>query len=188
VNGSPVTVTYHGPSAFVQTNGSGTNYWTGPAYTFDNENHAPPTTDIIALSQAGPKTITFSRPVSNVYMALISWNGNSGTFDQPFEIMSEGQGFWGNGTFNVTGSPPFTSFTGTGEPHGIIRFTGTFSSVSFTDGTNEFWHGFQIGIGALATPPTGGVPEPSTWALMLLGFGAVGWAMRRRTSVRYAFG
>jgi hypothetical protein len=28
--------------------------------------------------------------------------------------------------------------------------------------------------------PTGAVPEPSTWAMMLFGFGAVGFAMRRR--------
>ncbi len=30
---------------------------------------------------------------------------------------------------------------------------------------------------------TGGVPEPATWGLMILGFGAVGGAMRRRQSV-----
>lgn len=30
------------------------------------------------------------------------------------------------------------------------------------------------------TTPTGAVPEPSTWAMMLLGFGAVGVGMRRR--------
>ncbi|GEM_PF-2289756 len=29
-------------------------------------------------------------------------------------------------------------------------------------------------------PPTGAVPEPDTWALLILGFGAVGGAMRRR--------
>lgn len=31
-----------------------------------------------------------------------------------------------------------------------------------------------------------GVPEPATWALMILGFGAVGGAMRRRSAVRTA--
>jgi hypothetical protein len=28
------------------------------------------------------------------------------------------------------------------------------------------------------------VPEPGTWALMLLGFGAVGFSMRRRRSAQ----
>lgn len=32
------------------------------------------------------------------------------------------------------------------------------------------------------TVPEAPVPEPSTWALMLVGFGAVGWGMRRRKS------
>ena len=32
-------------------------------------------------------------------------------------------------------------------------------------------------------PPTSGVPELSTWAMMLIGFGAIGWRLRRETSV-----
>ena len=40
-----------------------------------------------------------------------------------------------------------------------------------------------------AAPIGGAVPEPSTWALLILGFGAIGGAMRRRVSgaVRGAF-
>lgn len=34
--------------------------------------------------------------------------------------------------------------------------------------------------------PTPSVPEPTTWVMMLLGFGAVGYAMRRKTALRYA--
>ena len=36
------------------------------------------------------------------------------------------------------------------------------------------------------TPPSGAVPEPATWAMMILGFGLVGAGMRRRR-VRVAF-
>jgi hypothetical protein len=28
-----------------------------------------------------------------------------------------------------------------------------------------------------------GVPEPATWAMMMLGFGGVGYSMRRRSNV-----
>ncbi|WP_375290992.1 PEPxxWA-CTERM sorting domain-containing protein [Qipengyuania sp.] len=34
---------------------------------------------------------------------------------------------------------------------------------------------------------TGFVPEPSTWAFFILGFGAIGGAMRRRQSATFAF-
>ena len=60
----------------------------------------------------------------------------------------------------------------------------------------DFWVRYQglTGLGQIGsatggdTPP---VPEPSTWALMLFGFGALGFAMRRRRGketlrVRYA--
>lgn len=40
--------------------------------------------------------------------------------------------------------------------------------------------GFSNGI--IITPP-GGVPEPATWGMMLMGFGATGFAMRRRRRV-----
>ena len=33
----------------------------------------------------------------------------------------------------------------------------------------------------------GAVPEPTSWALMLLGFGAIGYAMRRRTRTTVAY-
>jgi len=51
---------------------------------------------------------------------------------------------------------------------------------TFEDGTNLGSAFLALG-GTLGTPTGfGGVPEPSTWAMMLLGFGAVGAGMRRR--------
>ena len=55
-----------------------------------------------------------------------------------------------------------------------------------TPGYSTFIFGFK-GVGGTSLP--GGVPEPATWALMILGFGAVAGAMRRRqakTTVRFA--
>ena len=37
--------------------------------------------------------------------------------------------------------------------------------------------------GEVFLPVTNGVPEPETWAMMVLGFGGVGFAMRRRSKV-----
>lgn len=37
-----------------------------------------------------------------------------------------------------------------------------------------------IGEVAFRTAATGAVPEPATWAMMLLGFGGIGYSMRRR--------
>jgi hypothetical protein len=38
----------------------------------------------------------------------------------------------------------------------------------------------NVGQGPVITPPNGAVPEPGTWAMMLLGFGIIGRAMRNR--------
>lgn len=44
----------------------------------------------------------------------------------------------------------------------------------------------DLGITATLVPVAGGVPEPSAWALLILGFGAVGGALRRRRSLALA--
>lgn len=157
---------------FAQTNG-GTDYWTGSAYTISSVNERPTGTDLIALDQGGTVTINFSQAVLNPYLALLSWNYNSFTSPSSFTVVSQGCGYWGCGSAqNLTSN----SFNTSGELHGILQFQGTFTSLSFTSGTNyEFWHGVQVGADAV-----GAVPEPATWAMMLLGFAGIGFAMRRR--------
>lgn len=55
-----------------------------------------------------------------------------------------------------------------------------FTAVAFSDGQ-------IIGTGLFFGTPVGGVPEPATWALLILGFGATGAAMRRRSAAWMTF-
>ena len=58
-----------------------------------------------------------------------------------------------------------------------------FTSVGFTadPGTDGIQDMRQVRLAGVA-PITTGVPEPSTWAMLLVGFGAIGASMRRRKS------
>ena len=85
----------------------------------------------------------------------------------------------------------FTSaiLTGPGGPYELVK--------EFDNGISEFWNlsslfleagtytltinGENNSTGSLGgTVTINAVPEPGTWAMMLLGFGAAGFAMRRR--------
>lgn len=97
----------------------------------------------------------------------------------------------GFGSFPTLTPVPFTN----GENFLGLRVTSggqDFFGFAFT--TNGRFNGFGFettpGVGITATTDfsAAAVPEPSVWALLILGFGAVGAAMRRRQSlaVRYA--
>ena len=56
-----------------------------------------------------------------------------------------------------------------------------FFQFNFTDPTTTVdlnRMGYSNAIGVLSVPPP--VPEPATWAMMLMGFGVAGYSMRRR--------
>jgi len=127
------------------------------------------------LSVGGANSITFSATVNDPYLALMGWGDSSVAFDAAFELISIGSGFYGEGTMQIDDSS--SGFVGTGAVHAILRFNGSFDTISWTD-TSEAFRGYTVGLATL----TPAVPEPSAWALMVAGLGLVGTALRRRAA------
>ena len=113
------------------------------------------------MSQAGTQTLTFSQTIANPVFAFVSLNGNGYAFDQDFELLSLGGvdgnacGFWGCGGASKVvvdlGGGKFeyqlnSNGVGGSEPHGALRFTGAFDTVTWRSSTNEFWNGFTGGV------------------------------------------
>lgn len=82
-----------------------------------------------------------------------------------------------NGVYNSDGVDAFAF-----DPDNVSIDGGSvnvnLSNSVFTPGSS-----LQVKFDRTTTPPTdGAVPEPATWAMMILGFGLVGAAMRKRAS------
>lgn len=199
---STVDVTYYnslGVSFFYDGVGTETDFWqnnrsgrdsaTSP-YTSDFVDNIPTGTDIVALNRAGLQTLNFSETIANPVFSYVSLNGNGYAFDQDFEILSYGDasdgndgGFWGAGTsykdiVDIGGGVLEYRLVGAGEPHGSLRFTGVFDTVSWRSLTSENWNGFTVGVQGTADEvfpdPPNTIPEPTT--ILLFGFGLLGVA------------
>jgi hypothetical protein len=133
-----------------------------------------PVCDRVLLSVGGAKSIMFSEAVDNPYLALMNWGEVSVEFDAPFELVSIGTGYFGTGIAMVNEGS--TGFQGQGPVHAILRFNGSFTSIGFTDTGTQSLRFLTVGVGDGATA----VPEPASWAMLIAGFGLVGWTLRRR--------
>jgi hypothetical protein len=120
----------------------------------------------------------------------------SSTATGDFSVVSSGQVSQGynlemcfkNGQDNNCAGSPGNLGVNVGTP-GSGTITLGFSSLPGEITLSNYMVRYQAvnGDGSAIGQPVGSVPEPSTWAMMLLGFGAVGMAMRRsRTNLSLA--
>ena len=123
--------------------------------------------------------------INNSATALTSLSLSGGNI---FGFESDGPSSFTGVSYGPTGyEGPNTSFTVTDANDGVVNFLN--GGVAPNGGTA--WFALEENLsGAVGTPPPitvgGGVPEPTTWAMMLVGLGAVGYAMRKRNVVRAA--
>ncbi len=91
--------------------------------------------------------------------------GNQTQYSDMFSLPQGGVGDWQKQSmsFVASGTSQLLTFLAIGTPGGQ-------PPIAMLDGVSlKEYH-----------PPVGGVPEPSTWAMMIMGFGAVAGVMRRR--------
>jgi hypothetical protein len=165
------------PSGFWQNNGfiysSPESTWTSPTLS-----DLPNNSDRIDVAMIGGlQTLTFSESVTGLVMninTLGSWFGpltGIWSFDESFTLLSQDLGSRpGKELFDIVDQ----TLSGT-ESSGTIYFEGPITTLSW-DITQP--GGGYYTIGTLMTT----VPEPSTYALLLLGGAASLWALRRRKS------
>ena len=122
----------------------------------------------------------------------LKWQGKP-TFTEWLSFTNDEDGLYSVSLSTSSKSVDFTSaILSDGITNYALHFVGAL-------GPNEFWgldttfipmgtytlliQGNNTGPGSLGGTVTinpASVPEPATWAMMLLGFGAIGWQLRRR--------
>lgn len=143
----------------------------GGTFTFDGSGGFPNYLSVATDGGAAVRTV-FGRPSTDFT--------NRGT------VVYDANTLGGFGAFPTLTNVPFTN----GENFLGLRVTSggqNFYGFAFT--TNSTFNGFafettpNVGITATTAFPAA-VPEPGTWALLILGFGAVGATMRRKSANR----
>jgi hypothetical protein len=134
------------------------------------------------------------------YPAGLAGSSGLGSYPVPFDVLTA----WSGGTvnensFTLSGgvvTAAFFSLVGANGDSDQLFLNSACSCTygtghtNFLDiGTGDGQYVWNVGNlnsadGLVFGGSSGSVPEPSTWALMLFGFGAIGFAMRKRSNVR----
>jgi hypothetical protein len=175
----------------------GTDPYSGPAPTYDFDTNTP-TTSGGAVITTGTTSGSYAQPYGSTgnYYSVGPSTSTPGTIDlSSFGDIGSISFIWGSvDSYNVlefldasnnvlatfSGNDIFNPANGNQtdpNTNPVVTFllsgsdVSDFSTLRLTSDTNAF----EIDNIAVR-----GVPEPATWAMMLLGFGAMGFALRRR--------
>lgn len=142
---------------------------------------------------SSPSTILFEIPANQIVhpVDFLSYQGGfagTGTISGPYSAI-------GLTYASYTGQPTSVTFSGSdftshlelpnnqnGDATGFFGAIsdGQLGPISLSYSTNAF----DIVNFSVGQSVTAAVPEPTTWALMLVGFGLIGFAIRKRSNVR----
>ena len=185
-NGATGT-TYGGDTFTISDSGAGFSEYiedyshtvNGGGYTWAGE-FANGETILFNNADTGLTTISFATPVSSIQDVEAQAN-DGGAYTATLTAYS--------GTTDL-GSVSYDAINNPGDPavEGTIPNLNFYGSgiTSFTITTTNNGGGFALGgVGGLNNPPPpiSGVPEPSTWLLMLAGIGGIGLALRKAKKV-----
>jgi hypothetical protein len=168
--GSATATVAHDDAAPIGNFGAPTNTTAGASYqTFLRDQGGV----VYGLVQITGENASSAGSFANVYFGNSS--GSSGqtasfVFGQTPTFVSGGP----NAEYGGTAIDVFGNTVSGQEANGTIEFIGTFTSLTWTNPQFENWYGFNVGYQSA-------VPEPSTWAMMILGFAGISFmAFRKR--------
>jgi hypothetical protein len=157
-----------------------------PAFAAKSNVNTMPEIDACSMVCDGPTTVGSETTIGFTEAGL-----DSPTFTEWLTFTNDLAGVYALTLDTSSSGIDFTSaiLTGPGGPYELVE--------EFDNGISEFWNlsslfleagtytltinGDNNSTGSLGgTVTINAVPEPGTWAMMLVGFGAAGYAMRRR--------
>lgn len=160
-------------------------------FTYDDNTRSTP--NVLALG-GGTYTI-YSTLFTNLQLNVGSYSLNYASFSGSITYMDDTFGQDGI-VFLFGGLPggPFGSIFANFQlqargPTNAIDGSGAANGLPLNRFDTSFFGGFgnentsKRLFGTLAITPVNSVPEPITWVMMLIGFGAVGFALRRRQNI-----
>lgn len=157
----------------------------------------------IAVNQTGVNTAyvilnsAFGIAGQTIGSLVFNGGGNSVSFDltEGVNVRDHFFGFFNNSATDIFATAAYTNggivADGPNFAHfDVYRFDisalgGALDSIDFGSRTDFFANGQPFLAGVTTAFTVGGVPEVSTWAMLIFGMGAAGAALRRR-SVRHA--